>query len=85
MQNSSFSGAKLEPAYVPTSDEKALTIFPLVLTLVAPILTPLIIHLLKKDQSYYVAYQARESLNFSGNCNDCCYRAFYHCSWRFIY
>ena len=35
-----------------------------ILTFVAPILAPLIIYLVKKDESEFVAYHAKESLNF---------------------
>jgi uncharacterized Tic20 family protein len=48
----------------PTSDEKTLALLAHVLTFVAPILAPLIIFLVKKDESEYVAYHAKESLNF---------------------
>ena len=48
----------------PTSDEKTLALLAHVLTFVAPILAPLIIYLVKKDESGYVAYHAKESLNF---------------------
>lgn len=64
MENSSYLGAQLQPDYIPTSDEKTLAILSHILTLVAPILAPLIIYLIKKDESKYVAYHAKESLNF---------------------
>ncbi|MCW3112496.1 MAG: putative transrane protein, partial [Segetibacter sp.] len=35
-----------------------------ILTFVAPIVAPLIIYLLKKDESKYIAHHAKESLNF---------------------
>jgi len=35
-----------------------------ILTLVAPVLAPLIIYLIKKNESSYVAEHAKESLNF---------------------
>lgn len=51
-------------AYTPTSDERTMAILSHVLTLVAGFLAPLIIYLLKKDESAYVAKHAKESLNF---------------------
>ncbi|MDB5248460.1 MAG: putative transrane protein [Segetibacter sp.] len=64
MQQNSFLGADVQPDYVPTSDERTLATLSHILTLVAPILAPLIIYLIKKDESKYVAYHAKESLNF---------------------
>jgi len=49
---------------VPTQDEKTMALLSHVLTLVAPFLAPLIIYLLKKDESAFVAAHAKESLNF---------------------
>ena len=53
-----------QPQLSPSSDEKTLALLSHVLTFIAPILAPLIIYLIKKDESEYVAYQAKESLNF---------------------
>lgn len=64
MQSSSYAGAGFQPDYTPTGDEKNLAILSHILTFVAPILAPLIIYLIKKDESRYVAYHAKESLNF---------------------
>jgi len=64
MSSSSYIGKGVQPDYVPTSDEKTMAILAHVLTLVAPILAPLIIYLIKKDESRYIAYHAKESLNF---------------------
>jgi len=64
MPQNSYLGSDMNPGYVPTSDEKTLGLLSHILTLVAPILAPLIIYLLKKDESAYVAYHAKESLNF---------------------
>ena len=50
--------------YIPTSDERTFAILSHILTLAAPILAPLIIYLIKKDESKYVAEHAKESLNF---------------------
>jgi hypothetical protein len=64
MQSQSYLGTEFQSDYVPTSDERTLAILSHILTLVAPILAPLIIYLLKKDESKYVTYHAKESLNF---------------------
>lgn len=51
-------------SYVPTSDERTLAILSHVLTLFFWIIPPLIIYLLKKDESPFVAEHAKESMNF---------------------
>jgi uncharacterized protein len=56
---------KDEPtSYQPTSDERMMAILSHVLTIFFWILPPLIIYLVKKDESKWVAEQAKESLNF---------------------
>ena len=64
MENRSYLGAEIQPDYLPTSDERTFGILSHVLTLVFPILAPLVIYLIKKDESKYIAYHAKESLNF---------------------
>ena len=64
MQQNSYLGADVQPDYLPTSDERTFAILSHILTIVAPILAPLIIYLIKKDESKYVSYHAKESLNF---------------------
>jgi uncharacterized Tic20 family protein len=64
MENDTYLGTGIQPDYIPTSDEKTLAILSHILTLVAPILAPLIIYLIKKDESRFVTFHARESLNF---------------------
>src|SRR4051812_11528348 len=64
MPENSFLGTEIQPDYVPTSDEKTMAVLSHILTLVAPILAPLIIYLVKKNDSRYVEWHARESLNF---------------------
>lgn len=64
MPDNSFLGTDESPVIPPTSDEKTMALLSHVLTLVFPILAPLIIYLVKKDESSYVAYHAKESLNF---------------------
>jgi len=61
-QNDVSSGQ--QPIYKPTSDEKTMAILAHVLTFVCSFIAPLVIYLLKKDESPYVASQAKESLNF---------------------
>jgi uncharacterized Tic20 family protein len=54
-----------EPApYNTTSDERTLAMLSHILTIVAPFLAPLIIYLIKKNESRFVEYHAKESLNF---------------------
>jgi uncharacterized Tic20 family protein len=64
MEPKSYLGAETEPVAIPTSDEKTMALLSHVLTLVAGFVAPLIIYLLKKDQSSFIAEHARESLNF---------------------
>jgi uncharacterized Tic20 family protein len=64
MPENSFLGTDETPVVPPTSDEKTLALLSHVLTFVFPILAPLIIYLIKKDESTFVAYHAKESLNF---------------------
>jgi uncharacterized protein len=52
------------PLIAPSSDEKTMGILAHALTLVAPFLAPLIIYLVKKDESQFVKANALESLNF---------------------
>ncbi|MGH2565333.1 MAG: DUF4870 domain-containing protein [Ginsengibacter sp.] len=49
---------------VPTSDEKTMAILSHILTLAVGFLAPLIIYLIKKDESAFISYHAKESLNF---------------------
>lgn len=67
MTNSSSNpllGTEQLPASAPTSDERMLAILSHVLTLFFWIFPPLIIYLIKKNESEYVTAHARESLNF---------------------
>src|SRR3954449_4989421 len=64
MPENSFLGTEMQPDYLPTSDEKTMAVLSHILTLVAPILAPLIIYLIKKNESRFVEWHARESLNF---------------------
>ncbi len=53
-----------EEDYTPTQDEKTMAMLSHILTLVAPIVAPLVIFLIKKEESPYVRMHAAESLNF---------------------
>ena len=57
-------GSANTPQYTPTNDERTLAILCHVLAIFFWILPPLIIYLIKKDESAYVADHAKESLNF---------------------
>ena len=60
----SFLGTEEQPLYTPNSDERTMAILSHILTLVGGFIPPLIIYLIKKDQSKFVEEHARESLNF---------------------
>ncbi len=64
MIENSYLGSDVKSDYIPTSDERTLAILSHILTLVAPIIAPLVIYLLKKDESKYVSFHSKESLNF---------------------
>jgi uncharacterized Tic20 family protein len=64
MEDKSYLGTDTEPATPPTSDEKTLALLSHVLTFVSSFLAPLIIYLVKKDESAFVSHHAKESLNF---------------------
>jgi uncharacterized protein len=59
-----FLGTDETPVITPSSDEKTLALLSHVLTFVFPLFAPLIIYLVKKDESPFIAYHAKESLNF---------------------
>ena len=63
-QSSSFLGKEETQLYTPTSDERVLAMLAHILTIVGSFIPPLVIYLLKKDESPFVAAHARESLNF---------------------
>src|SRR3954469_14432457 len=64
MAENSFLGTEETPLIPPTNDEKTIALLSHVLTLVAAFLAPLIIYIVKKDESAFVASHAKESLNF---------------------
>ena len=64
MEQSSYLGSESTTTFTPTSEERIMAILAHVLTIFFPIIAPLIIYLIKKDESAYVADHAKESLNF---------------------
>ncbi|MDE1190580.1 MAG: DUF4870 domain-containing protein [Arachidicoccus sp.] len=60
----SFLGNEEIPPYVPSSDEKTWGMLAHLITIISSFIAPLIIYLIKKDESEFVSYQAKESLNF---------------------
>jgi uncharacterized Tic20 family protein len=64
MDTQNLMGTDFTPAATPTSDEKTLAILSHILTFISSFIAPLVIYLLKKDDSTYVAEHAKESLNF---------------------
>lgn len=64
MAENSFLGTEETPLVPPTSDEKTMALLSHVLTIVASFLAPLIIYLVKKDESAFITSHAKESLNF---------------------
>jgi len=71
-QQNSLLGTDAQPVAPPTSDEKTMALLSHVLTLVAGFIAPLIIWLVKKDDSPFVAAHAKESLNFQITCTIVC-------------
>lgn len=63
-QPNTLLGAEEQPLVPPTSDEKTMAMLSHILTLVAGFIPPLVIWLIKKDESKFVAENAKESLNF---------------------
>lgn len=64
MEQNTYLGTDIQPTIPPTGDEKTMALLSHILTIVAPLLAPLIIYLLKKDQSPFIEAHAKESLNF---------------------
>lgn len=63
-QSNSILGTDVQPAYTPTSDERTMAILSHILCLVFWLFPPLIIYLVKKEESKFIAEHAKESLNF---------------------
>lgn len=64
MDTNDLLGNESMPAVTPSSDEKTMAILSHILTIVSSFIAPLIIYLVKKDESSYVRDHAKESLNF---------------------
>ncbi len=64
MSTQDLLGQEEMPLGPPTSDEKTMGVLSHILCLVAGFIAPLIIYLIKKDESAYVREHAKESLNF---------------------
>lgn len=64
MAENSILGTNEAPLVPPTSDEKTMALLSHILTFVAAFLAPLVIYLVKKDESAFVSSHAKESLNF---------------------
>lgn len=60
----SYLGNSSAPSGTVTENERLLSILAHVLTMFTSFIAPLVIYLLKKDESLYVKEHARESLNF---------------------
>ena len=63
-EQNTFLGTEETTLLTPTSEEKTMAILSHILCIVAGFLAPLIIYLVKKDESAYVTAHAKESLNF---------------------
>ena len=64
MDTQNLMGQESVPAISPSSDEKTMAILSHILAIFTSFIGPLIIYLIKKDESSYVAEHAKESLNF---------------------
>ncbi len=64
MDTQNLMGEEQTPAIPPTPDEKTMGILSHILCLVGGFIAPLIIYLIKKDESPYIKAQSLESLNF---------------------
>jgi uncharacterized Tic20 family protein len=64
MTQSTLLGTEEIALIPPTSDEKTMAILSHILTLVVWFIAPLVIYLMKKDESTFVRAHAVESLNF---------------------
>lgn len=64
MDTQNMMGQEETPVVPPTSDERTLAILAHILCVAVGFLAPLIIYLMKKDESAFVREHAKESLNF---------------------
>lgn len=65
-QQNSLLGTEETPLLAPTADEKTMALLSHILTLVPGVgfFAPLVIYLIKKDESAFITAHAKESLNF---------------------
>lgn len=63
-QQNSFLGSEEPSLVTPSSDDKTMAILSHILCLIGGFIPPLIIYLIKKDDSPFVTAHAKESLNF---------------------
>lgn len=64
MANNSILGQESDPLTPPSQDEKTLGLLSHLITFASVFLGPLVIYLVKKNESEFVAEHAKESLNF---------------------
>jgi uncharacterized protein len=64
MENQNLFGQDGTPVTPPTPDEKTMGILSHILCIVGGFIAPLIIYLIKKDESVYIREQSKEALNF---------------------
>ena len=64
MEEKPYLGTGSDPLNPPSSDEKTMALLSHVLTFAFGFLAPLVIYLIKKDESSFITYHAKESLNF---------------------
>ena len=64
MEQKSVLGQASDPLSPVSQDEKTLGLLAHIITCISTFLGPLIIYLVKKDESSFVAHHAKESLNF---------------------
>src|SRR6478736_136130 len=62
--NERYLGTEEQPLTTPTDEERNMAVLSHVLCLLVGFFAPLIIYLVKKDESTFVAAHAKESLNF---------------------
>ena len=63
-QTTSLLGSEEPSVYTPTSDEKTMALLSHLLAIFFGFIPPLVIWLIKKDESKFVSEHAKESLNF---------------------
>jgi uncharacterized Tic20 family protein len=67
MAQNSFLGTDSQPSYTPTPDEKNLALISHIITLISSFLAPLIIYLIKKDESAFIAETCERIAEFSNH------------------